>query len=175
MQTFSVPCKSVMLNAYNGKTDIIFIFLSENEIAYDYRDLVQQRRIIAKQFSHEGWRIAELLEEVQQSPGFYFDKFCQIKMPSWSKGRVTLVGDAAYCPSPASGQGGSLAMQGAAAVADALLKHQGDYQKAFAEYECQLRPFIEEVQQLAEHNVKTHFVLKTEEEIRKRNTEAKMF
>ena len=175
MQTFSVPCKSVMLNAYNGKTDIIFIFLSDKEIPYDYRDLAQQRRIITKQFSGDGWRIPELLKEVERSPGFYFDKFSQIKMPSWSKGRVALIGDAAYCPSPASGQGGSLAMQGAAGVADALVKHEGDYQKAFAEYERELRPLIEEVQQLAEHNVKTHFVLRTEEEIRKRNTEAKPF
>ncbi|MBB5394800.1 FAD-dependent monooxygenase [Mucilaginibacter sp. AK015] len=175
MQTFSVPYKSVMLNAYNGKTDIIFIFLAENEIPYDYRDLTQQRSIINEHFSGDGWRIPELLEEVQRSPGFYFDKFCQIKMPSWSKGRVTLIGDAAYCPSPASGQGGSLAMQGAAAVADALLKHQGDHQKAFAEYERKLRPHIEELQLMAEHNVKTHFVLKTEEEIYKRNTQAKLF
>lgn len=175
MQTFSVPYKSVMLNAYNGKTDIIFIFLSDKEITYDYRDLIHQRQIIKEQFSQVGWRTAELLEEVQQSPGFYFDKFCHIKMPSWSKSRVTLIGDAAYCPSPASGQGGALAVQGAAAIADALLKNQGNHQKAFAEYEQHLRPLVEEVQQLAAQNIKTHFVLRTEEEIRKRNTEAKIF
>jgi 2-polyprenyl-6-methoxyphenol hydroxylase-like FAD-dependent oxidoreductase len=105
MQTYSVPCKSVMLNAYNGKTDIIFIFLSDNEIPYDYRDLIQQRQIIKEEFSDAGWRTAELLNDVLKSPGFYFDKFCQIKMPSWSKGRVALIGDAAYCPSPASGPG----------------------------------------------------------------------
>jgi 2-polyprenyl-6-methoxyphenol hydroxylase-like FAD-dependent oxidoreductase len=175
MQAYSVPYKSVMLNGYNGKTDIIFIFLSETEILYDYRDTVGQRKIIGEQFSGTGWRTAELLAEVQQSPGFYFDKFCQIKMPSWSKGRVVLIGDAAYCPSPAAGQGGSLAMQGAAAVADALLKHKGGHQFAFAEYERNLRPGIEEIQAIAEQNVKTNFVLKTDEEIRRRNTEAKLF
>jgi 2-polyprenyl-6-methoxyphenol hydroxylase-like FAD-dependent oxidoreductase len=175
MQTFSVPYKSVMLNGYNKKTDIIFIFLSETEIPYDYRDVVQQRKILTEQFSGDGWRTAELLEEVQRTPGFYFDKFCQIKMPSWSKGRVVLIGDAAYCPSAAAGQGGSLAMQGAAAVADALVKHQGNYQDAFAEYERSLRPAIEEIQAIAEQNLKTNFVLKTEEAIRKRNTEAKLF
>ena len=30
-------------------------------------------------------------------------------MPSWSKNRVALVGDAGYCASPLSGQGTSLA------------------------------------------------------------------
>jgi 2-polyprenyl-6-methoxyphenol hydroxylase-like FAD-dependent oxidoreductase len=175
MQAFSVPCKSVMLNAYNCKTDIIFIFLSEAEIAYDYRDMAGQRRIITNHFRGTGWRTPELLEKVARSDSFYFDKFSQIKMPAWSKGRVALIGDAAYCPSPASGQGGSLAMQGAAAVADALSEYEGDHRKAFEAYERQLRPKIEAVQNLAEQNVKTHFILKTEEEILERNTAAKLF
>lgn len=175
MQTFSVPYKSVMLNAYNGKTDIIFTFLSDQQISYDYRDIAAQRRIIKDCFTGEGWRTAELLEKVAQSDSFYFDKFSQIKMPAWSKGRVVLTGDAAYCPSPASGQGGSLAMQGAAALADALVQFDGDYKLAFAAYERNLRPHIEEVQRMAEQNVKTHFILKTEEEIRQRNMEARVF
>ena len=175
MQTFSVPYKSVMLNAYNHKTDIIFMFVSETDIPYNYRDIVSQRQIIVEQFKGESWRTAELLKEIAQSDSFYFDKFCQIKMPSWSKGRVALVGDAAYCPSPASGQGGSMAMQGAATIADALLKHHGNYELAFMEYDRNLRPAIEEIQAIAEQNVKTNFILKTEEDIRKRNTEAKLF
>ncbi|WPU91544.1 FAD-dependent monooxygenase [Mucilaginibacter sabulilitoris] len=174
MQTFSVPYKSVMVNAYNGKTDIIFIFLSDNEIPYDYRDIVQQRQIITEQFEGDEWRTSELLEEIGRAD-FYFDKFCQIRMPSWSKGRVALIGDAAYCPSPAAGQGGSLAIQGAAALADALVRHNGNHVLAFEEYERNLRPGIEEVQVIAEQNITTHFILKTEEEIRQRNTEAKPF
>lgn len=175
MQAFSVPYKSVMLNAYNHKTDIIFMFVSETDIPYNYRDIVRQRQIIVEQFKGERWRTAELLKEIAQSDSFYFDKFCQIKMPSWSKGRVALVGDAAYCPSPAAGQGGSMAMQGGAAIADALLKHKGNYELAFMEYDNNLRPAIKKIQAIAEQNVKTNFVLKTEEDIRKRNMEAKLF
>lgn len=175
MQTYSVPYKSVMLNGYNGKTDIIFIFLAEQEIPYDYRDVEQQQNIIREQFAGTGWRTTELLDEIEKEPGFYFDQFCQIRMPAWSNGRVALTGDAAYCPSAASGQGGSLAIRGAAAIADALVKHNGDHIAAFAAYENTLRPRIEEIQQIAEQNLKTNFVLKTEEAIRKRNTEAKLF
>lgn len=175
MQMFSVPYKSVMVNAYNNKTDIIFTFISEKEIPYDYNNTAQQQQIILEQFAGQSWRIAELLEETQRSGNFYFDKFCQIKMPSWSKGRVTLVGDAAYCASPAAGQGASLSMRGAAAVAEALHKHAGNHKLAFDEYETSLRPFIEQIQAVAEENVKENFMPKTEEEIRKRNTEAKLF
>ena len=81
MQMYNVPDKAIMLNAYNDKTDIIFCFFSEEEIPYDYRDTGQQRKIILEQFTGLSWRTAELLEEIQHSKNFYFDKFCQIKMP----------------------------------------------------------------------------------------------
>jgi 2-polyprenyl-6-methoxyphenol hydroxylase-like FAD-dependent oxidoreductase len=175
MQMYSVPNKSVMLNAYNYKTDIIFTFASEDEISYDYRNLSQHQQIIKDHFAAEGWRINELFQEIDASGNFYFDKFCQIKMPTWSKGRIALIGDAAYCASPAAGQGGSISMQGAAGIADALLKNNGDHVAAFYEYEQTLRPHIEEVQAMAEHNVKENFLLKTNEDILKRNKEAKLF
>ncbi len=87
-QMYNVPGKAVMLNAYNNKTDIILCFSSEKEIPYDYRDEEQQRKIISEQFTGQGWRTPELLEEVSKSKAFYFDKINQIKMPSWTKGRV---------------------------------------------------------------------------------------
>lgn len=171
MQFYNVPGKAYMLNAYKDKTDIVFCFLSEKEIPYDYRNIEQQREIILQQFAGEGWRTTELLAEIAQSTNFYFDKFCQIKMPSWTKGRVALVGDAAYCASPAAGMGGSLAVEGAAALADALAKHNGNFDSAFQEYNNNLRPFIEEVQADAKYNVKEKFIPATEEAIRKRNME----
>jgi 2-polyprenyl-6-methoxyphenol hydroxylase-like FAD-dependent oxidoreductase len=175
MQFYNVPGKAYMLNAYYNKTDIVFCFLADEEIPYDYRNTGQQREIIMKQVAGHGWRTAELLHEVAQAENFYFDKFCQIKIPSWSKGRVALIGDAAYCPSPAAGIGGSLALEGATALADALLKHNGNFSAAFAAYEQNLRPFIEEIQAEAAFNVTENFVPRTEEAIRKRNTEGLAF
>ncbi|RZK27547.1 MAG: FAD-binding monooxygenase, partial [Hymenobacter sp.] len=130
-QLYNVPGKAILINAYNGKTDIIFWFYSEAELDYDYRNTGQQQQIVAQQFAGHGWRTAELLAEVQQAGISYFDKFSQIKMPSWTKGRVALVGDAAYCASPAAGIGASLAMQGAAAIAEALATHEGHVEVAF--------------------------------------------
>lgn len=169
-QMFNVPGKAVMLNAYKNKTDIILGFVSEQEIPYDYRDEVQQRRIITEQFAGVGWRTAELLREVEGSKSFYFDKLCQIRMPSWSRGRVALVGDAGYCASPAAGMGGSLAINGAAALADAMRAHAGDYSRAFGDYDEKLRPFIDEVQADAVRVGLETLVPRTEEAIRKRNT-----
>ncbi len=175
MEMYNVPGKSITLNSYNNKTDVIFCFVSEKEFPYDYRDTDQQRKIISEQFTGLSWRTTELLGEVQQSKSFYFDKFCQIKMPSWTKGRVALVGDAAYCASPAAGMGASLAVEGAAVLADALVKHDGNVELAFADYNKNFRPLIDYVQATAELNVKENFIPRTEEAIHKRNTQRRAF
>ena len=170
-QLYNTPGKGVLLNAYNGKTDIIFWFFSESELPYDYRDAAQQREIVLNQFAGQGWRTAELLAEVEAAGISYFDKFSQIKMPSWTKGRVALVGDAGYCASPAAGIGASLAMSGAAAIAEALATHNGNFGPAFQAYNQALRPFIEEVQATAATMLHTFFVPKTQEAIRARNAQ----
>jgi 2-polyprenyl-6-methoxyphenol hydroxylase-like FAD-dependent oxidoreductase len=175
MQMYNVPDKAIMLNAYNNKTDIIFCFNSEKEIPYDYRDAGQQRQIILEKFAGQSWRTAELMKEIEQSDNFYFDKFCQIKMPLWTKGRVALVGDAGYCASPAAGMGASLSVIGATALADALENNNGNFELAFEDYNKKLRPFIEEIQATAERNVGENFIPRTEEAIRRRNTEAVAF
>jgi 2-polyprenyl-6-methoxyphenol hydroxylase-like FAD-dependent oxidoreductase len=174
-QLYNTPGKAVLLNAYNGKTDIIFWFFSETELAYDYRNAAQQREIVLNQFTGQGWRTPELLAVVEEAGISYFDKFSQIKMPSWTKGRVALVGDAGYCASPAAGIGASLAMQGAAAVAEALATHKGDFDRAFQAYDQALRPFVEEVQATAATMLDTFFVPKTAEAIRTRNAQGMPF
>jgi 2-polyprenyl-6-methoxyphenol hydroxylase-like FAD-dependent oxidoreductase len=168
-QIYNVPGKVVMLNAYNKKTDIIFCFHSEKELSYSYRDQDEQRDIILQQFSGEGWRTRELLEELSRARDFYFDKMCQIRMPSWTKGRVALVGDAGYCASPAAGMGGSLAIVGATALADAFQKHPGNLEKAFQEYNDSLRPFVEDVQAQAANFGLEMFVPRSEEAVQRRN------
>uniref|UniRef100_F4C2Q2 Monooxygenase FAD-binding protein n=1 Tax=Sphingobacterium sp. (strain 21) TaxID=743722 RepID=F4C2Q2_SPHS2 len=166
-QMYAEPNKSVALYAYNHKTDIIFTFRSNAEIPYDFRNHEEHKKIILEQFEGMDWRTKELLNELLHSGSFYFDKFCQIKMPSWAKGRVALVGDAGYCASPAAGMGGSLAIIGATALADAFEKHPGNFQSAFNKYNSELRPFIEEVQGAAVEMLEK-LLPRTEEEVRLR-------
>ncbi|GAA0741546.1 FAD-dependent monooxygenase [Ideonella azotifigens] len=168
-QMFNVPGKAAMLNAYKHKTDLILSFVSEHEIPYNHRDEAQQRRIVAAQFAGVGWRTEEMLREMAGSTNFYFDKLCQIRMPSWSRGRVALVGDAAYCASPAAGMGGSLAIDGAAALADAMQATGGDHEQAFQLYDERFRPFVDKIQAQAVQTGLETLVPRTEEAIRARN------
>lgn len=151
-EVFSVPGRMAMLNGYDDRTDIGFGFRTESEIDYDYRDRAQQRRLIQERFDGLGWKVPAMLASVAGDDDFYFDRINQIRMPSWSNGRVTLVGDAGYCVSPLAGFGGSMAIIGAGRLAAALDHHPGDHAAAFRHYEDGLRPFVEEVQQRAASN-----------------------
>ena len=168
-QIHSVPGRTVMLNGYDDSTDIVFGFHSEQEIAYDHRDKAQQRRLIRERFGELGWRTPALLAEIEADDEFYFDKLCQIRMPAWTKGRVALVGDAGYCPSAAAGMGGSLAIIGAAALADALQNHHGNFAAAFRDYDEGLRPLVDEIQEEAVSFGLAMFAPETEAAIVARN------
>jgi 2-polyprenyl-6-methoxyphenol hydroxylase-like FAD-dependent oxidoreductase len=79
------------------------------------------------------------LDELDRTPSFYFDSITQLQLDTWSSGRVTLVGDAGYCPGPAVGGSTSLAVVGAYVLAGELARARGDYAAAFAAYESTMR------------------------------------
>ena len=108
-----------------------------------------QRRIIHDHFDGLGWKVPAMLDHLDADDDFYFDKINQIRMPAWSKGRVALVGDAGYCVSPVAGMGGSIAIIGAARLADALRRHGADHDAAFADYFDGLHDFVRAVQDKA--------------------------
>lgn len=112
-------------------------------------DVAQQKSWVAQRFAHFGWEMPRLLAAMQGAKVFYFGEIAQVLMPRWSRGRVALVGDAGYCPSPLSGQGTSLALVGAYVVARELAAAGSDYETAFARTEAYMRPFVELNQALA--------------------------
>jgi 2-polyprenyl-6-methoxyphenol hydroxylase-like FAD-dependent oxidoreductase len=111
-------------------------------------DRSQQQQALKTVYEGIGWEVPRLLEMMPTASDWYFDKAAQINMPRWSQGRVVLVGDAAYCASPMSGQGTSLALIGAYVLAGELAAASGDCLRAFVEYENAMRPFVEANQAL---------------------------
>jgi 2-polyprenyl-6-methoxyphenol hydroxylase-like FAD-dependent oxidoreductase len=108
---------------------------------FDYRDTKQHRRLIEESFRGAGWRSAELLHRLGEVEDFYFDSVSRIRIGCWSKGRVTLLGDAASCVSFLGG-GSSNAMAGAALLADALAATPEDPAAALSRYEREHRKRI---------------------------------
>jgi 2-polyprenyl-6-methoxyphenol hydroxylase-like FAD-dependent oxidoreductase len=103
----------------------VFLFRSR-ELDYSYRDIPRQKQLLREAYAGMGWEVPCLMAELDRTAAFYFDSITQIHMSTWSRGRVSLVGDAGYCPGPAVGGGTSLA------VAD------GDHVRAFRVYEREL-------------------------------------
>ena len=111
-------------------------------------------------YRDQGWEVPRLLDAVDTADDVYSDAMCQVKMDGWSSGPVVLVGDAAWCASPASGQGTSLALVGAYVLAGELAAGRGP-----AAYERRMRPFVERNQALGPANVK-RMVLHSRRQVR---------
>jgi 2-polyprenyl-6-methoxyphenol hydroxylase-like FAD-dependent oxidoreductase len=86
---------------------------------------------------------------MESSPELYFDRVSQILMDTWSKGRVGLIGDAAFCPSLLAGQGSALAMIAAYVLAGELSRTRNSPDAALIRYEELLHPFMLAKQQTA--------------------------
>ncbi|MFG2429293.1 FAD-dependent monooxygenase [Streptomyces sp. NPDC048590] len=116
------------------------------------RDPGELRRMITEKLGSLRWEGRRLAEASRVAPDFYCDAMAQIRMDRWSKGRIALLGDAGYCPSPLSGQGTSLALVGGHVLAGALAAAPDDHAVGFARYEERMRPFVAVNQALATEN-----------------------
>ncbi|MEU4232000.1 FAD-dependent monooxygenase [Nonomuraea sp. NPDC026600] len=95
-----------------------------------------------------GWVIPEALAGLQRTESVYFDTISQVVAPSWSKGRVVLLGDAAWCVTLFAGYGSALAVGGADRLGTELAAHPGDIPAALAAWEAAIRPEAERKQKL---------------------------
>ncbi len=129
----------------------VFIGIESDEPPAQFlpRDVMEQKRLVAREYADAGWELPQLLKEMWDAPDFHLDSVAQIHMDSWSRGRVALLGDAGYCASPASGQGTTMAMAAAYVLAGELRDAAGDHRAAFATYERELREFVAANQEIA--------------------------
>ena len=131
---------------HNDRTLFLLIFVSERHSKHATLDLAGQKAMLRKRFDAGTWECSRILGELDRTQELYFDRVSQIKMETWSKGRVALVGDAAFCVSLMAGQGSALAMIAAYVLAGELALAGGSHEQAFAGYESLLRAYIDSKQ-----------------------------
>jgi 2-polyprenyl-6-methoxyphenol hydroxylase-like FAD-dependent oxidoreductase len=139
------PGKLAGVYRHHGNADAFFLFRSP-ALSYDHNDADQQKKLLADAFAGERWEVPRLLAAARDAEDLYFDSVSQVRMPSWSRGRVTLVGDAGYGPALLSGMGTTLAMVGATVLADELAATPDDPHHALARYEERHRPTVRRAQ-----------------------------
>jgi 2-polyprenyl-6-methoxyphenol hydroxylase-like FAD-dependent oxidoreductase len=172
--TYVGPGRTALVysTARQDEAKAMFIFASP-PLAYDPADRGAQQRLLAQAYAGEGWEVPALLGDMPAAQDFYFDSLSQVHLDRWSTGRIALTGDAAYCASPASGQGTSLALVGAYVLAGELSRaaHEtagpetAGHETAFAQYERRMRPFVARNQKLGPANVK-RMVMRSKGQVR---------
>ena len=134
----------------DDRTLFLFVFATDVDRIPAMLELPAQKAMLRDRFGDGTWECPRILDELDHAQDLYFDRVSQIKMKSWSKGRVALVGDAAFCVSFMAGQGSALAMTAAYVLAGELAKAGGLHCEAFRTYEGLLRPYIDTKQKGAE-------------------------
>lgn len=102
---------------------------------------------IRKAFKNFGGVVPKILEQLQDPHEIYQDNYSDLRIGSWSKGRVVLAGDAAHAILPNAGAGVSMAMESAAVLAEELCRTDSKYYShAFKQYEERRRSRVGKVQ-----------------------------
>jgi 2-polyprenyl-6-methoxyphenol hydroxylase-like FAD-dependent oxidoreductase len=132
----------------NDRTMFLFTFADPDP--HGPSELADQKALLRERFAHSGWECPQILEALDAAHDLYFDRVSQIELdPTWTNGRVTLVGDAAFCVSLLGGQGSALAMAAAYILAGELQRAGGAHQDAFARYQQLFGPFVSMKQRAA--------------------------
>ncbi|KAF1843268.1 FAD/NAD(P)-binding domain-containing protein [Cucurbitaria berberidis CBS 394.84] len=108
----------------------------------------QQQAWFEREFQGAGWQTDRVMRGMKEADDYYIQQIAQVRMDTWVKGHVALVGDAAYCPSPISGVGTGAAIVGAYVLAGEISKSPTDIPYALSQYEKVARPFVDKVQKL---------------------------
>ncbi|KQQ08211.1 FAD-dependent monooxygenase [Rathayibacter sp. Leaf296] len=107
-----------------------------------------QLSILRERFRGAGWRTQRILAGFAARPDeFYTQRMEQVVMSTWSRGRIALVGDAAWGSGP-TGMGTTLSLVGAHVLAGELAAHPRDHAQAFGRYERLLRRYADSAQGL---------------------------
>lgn len=133
---YNTPGRAVAIHPAGGHPGAAFMFRAPQIPQFDHRDIDQHKRLLTAAYAGAGWRVPELLDRVRATDDLYFDSVSRVQVPTWSRGRIALVGDAASCVS-LFGDGSSLAMIGAFTLADGL---GDDIPAGLRTYEAHHRP-----------------------------------
>ncbi|GIG70378.1 FAD-dependent monooxygenase [Phytomonospora endophytica] len=137
---YNVPGRMLALHPSRGRALAAFIFRHPPVAGLDSRDIERQRDILTAAYAHDGWRVPELLDRVRAGEDLYFDAVSRVEIDSWTRGRVTLLGDASSSVS-LFGDGSSSAMVGARTLAEEL-SAGGDLAAALRRYEERHRKVV---------------------------------
>ncbi|MFD7556704.1 FAD-dependent monooxygenase [Streptomyces sp. NPDC059835] len=119
-----------------------FLVFASPELAYDRQDAETQKQLLRQAFTGLPWHVDHLLDSLSSADDLYFDSISRVDVPTWSSGRIALLGDAA-CGATIGGMGTGTGIVAAYVLAGELSRSPEDHRGAFARYESLLRPYAQ--------------------------------
>ncbi|GAM83056.1 hypothetical protein ANO11243_010420 [Dothideomycetidae sp. 11243] len=114
------------------------------------KDVEGEKAALTDIFLDAAWKAPQLLAALDSADDFYCEHLGVVKLDRWSKDRIVLLGDAAYCPSAMTGMGTTSALVGAYVLAGEIGRHCSSDEQglsaALSGYEATFRPFMDQVQ-----------------------------
>lgn len=135
-----------MAGLYGIRQDEVAAFLVYRDAVSPGEEAATPRQRLRSEFAGLGDAVDRLLDLCPGHP--YDDTVAQVVMPRWHTGRTVLVGDACGAVSLLAGQGGSLAIAGAALLGNVPgpVDTPSGIGAALARFEQQWRPVVEVAQ-----------------------------
>ncbi len=86
-----------LLRPDNYDNTRVCVFFRSPERGYEKLPIAEQKELLLKKIENVGWEAPRIAQAIRQTEDFYFERVSQVKAPRWHKGRVAMIGDAAYC------------------------------------------------------------------------------
>lgn len=146
--TFTGPGRTAaVINLGTGRSSAFFTYRSADPDADVARGAGSA---LTAAFGDLGGGVPPALDQIRADPSAtYFDSVSQVAIDRWSRGRVVLLGDAAWCVTLFAGYGAALALSGADRLGAALEECDADIPLALDRWEAALRPETRRRQALA--------------------------
>jgi 2-polyprenyl-6-methoxyphenol hydroxylase-like FAD-dependent oxidoreductase len=145
----TVPGRNVGLYPIGEKRIASFFVHSASSLALPVSACAELQRT----YGDLGWAVPTALAHCDESQGVFYDQVSQVEMARWSRGRVTMLGDACCAVSLLAGQGASIALAAAYVLADELRKAVA-VEEALFRYEARVKPLVTRKQRLGRRTAK---------------------
>lgn len=172
--THAVPGRTMSRFSLRDDRTLFLLLMNDPQAPrLDALEPAAQRAYLRQQFANVAWERPRILAALEHCDDLYLDRVSQIRMERWCKGRVALLGDAAFAPSLLAGQGSALAIIAAYVLAGELGAAQS-VASALERYQTLLQGFLARKQRAAVRFARS-FVPQSERAISLRNLLTHLF
>lgn len=138
--------------AWSGADSTFLLIPVENGLVYGYAASVRGGRTgedaawLATAFADYPDQVTQVIEKVLAGEGeLHHAPVDEVRLPSWHRGALVLIGDAAHATGPVWAQGAAMALEDGLVLADVLTR-QADWANVGREFERRRRPRVDHVQ-----------------------------